>query len=184
MADTSWVPVIGAAVGGAIALAGTVVTTVRTDRTQRRRDRESERLATYVDFALALDQAHGGLREVARSDADGSERAAAAGEAIGKANLYGVRERLLMSGTTELVQAGEAVFHRLIGIRDAVRDGAVPSGPAYHDAYHAFAEAIWTFRIAVRREVSQRPIQPADLGRVSWSEREQCAECGQRVVPG
>ena len=184
MADTSWVPVIGAAVGAAIALAGTVVNTVRTDRTQRRRDRESERLSTYVDFALALHDAHSGLRDVARGDADLAQRAVDAGEALENAKIYGVRERLLMSGTTGLVQAGETAFLRLIGIRDAVRGGAALSGTEYHQAYHAFAEAIWTFRIAVRQEVSQRPITPADLGRVSWSEREQCPVCGQPTVPG
>ena len=177
MADMSWLPVAGAAVGAVIALAGTLVTSIRADRTQRSRDRESERLKTYIDFAQALETTHGALRVVARSAPDDPDRSSAAGQAVHDSGIYGVRERLLMSGTAELVEAGETAFGRLIGVRDAVRGGAVLSGRAYHDAYHAYAEALWTFRVTARRALGQRPITPGELGRVSWSEREQCPEC-------
>jgi hypothetical protein len=177
MANASWAPVIGAAVGAVIALAGTLLTTVRHDRTQRNRDRESERLKTYTDFAEALEAAHAALRVVARSAPGDSARTFAAGDAVQCSGIYGVRERLLMSGIAEPVAAGEAAFGRLINVRDAVRGGAVPSGPAYHDAYHPYADALWTFRLTARRELGQRAITPDELGRVSWSESEQCPEC-------
>lgn len=183
MADTGWTPAAGAAVGAVIALAGTLVSSVRADRTQRSRDRESERLANYVDFALALDDAHASLRDVARSEGDAGGQFASAVQAVWGSRIYGVRERLLMSGTVEMVKAGESVFARLVEIRDAVRSGAALSSPAYHDAYHGFAEALWTFRVAARQELRQRPLVPGDLGRASWSERAECAECGPRSQP-
>jgi hypothetical protein len=183
MGDASWLAIVGAAVGAVIALAGTLVNTVHTDRTQRSRDREAERLGTYADFALALHDAHAGLRDAALNETRDADRRGATGRAIHDSTIYGVRERLLMSGSVAMVKAGETAFHRLIKIRDVVRSGATLSGPVYHDAYHAFAEALWTFRIAVRRERGQRAIESADLGRVSWSEREECPECGRAAVP-
>ncbi|MEU7769847.1 hypothetical protein AB0C44_00800 [Micromonospora taraxaci] len=181
MADTSWIPVASAGVGAAIALAGTVVSSVRSDRAQRSRDRELERLSTYVDFAVAIHDAHSALRDVARAVTNPKERAVAAAQTLQDSKVYGIRERLLMSATIEMAKASESVFFALIGIRDAVRAGTELSGAAYHDAYHVFADAIWKFRIAARQELSQRPIAPADLGRINWSEREECPVCGQTV---
>lgn len=184
MADLSWVPVAGAVVGAVIALAGTLVASIHADQTQRSRDRESERLKTYIDFAQVLEIAHGALRVVARSAPDDPDRPFAAGQAVQDSGIYGVRERLLMSSTVELVEAGETAFGRLIGIRNVVRGGSMLSGRAYHDAYHAYAEALWTFRVTARRALGQRPIAPGELGRVSWSEREQCPECQQTDTSG
>ncbi|MGC4903938.1 hypothetical protein ACLQ2Y_31955 [Micromonospora echinospora] len=182
MADTSWVPVASAGVGAVIALAGTVVAGVRADRAQRSRDRESERLATYVDFAAAIHDAHSALRDVVRTVANAEERSIAAGQALQDSKVYSTRERLLMSATIEMAKASESVFFALVAIRDAVRSGTELSGTAYHDAYHAYADAIWKFRIAARQELSQRPIAPADLNRISWSEREECPVCGRTVA--
>lgn len=172
-----WVPIVSTVSGAVIALAGTLAATVRTDRSQRSRDRESERLRTYVDFALALHAAHGALREIAGGASSGSARHAAAGAAVGNSDLYGVRERLLMSGTTDMVRSGEAAFRALIAMRDVVRAGAVLSGSDYHDAYHSYAESLWSFRVAARQELGQRAITADALGHVSWSEREECEQC-------
>ncbi|MGX6607191.1 hypothetical protein ACWKSP_34470 [Micromonosporaceae bacterium Da 78-11] len=172
-----WVPIVSTVSGAVIALAGTFAAAVRTDRGQRSRDRESERLRTYVDFALALHAAHAALRAVAGGTSGGPGRHAAAGAAVGGSDLYGVRERLLMSGTTGMVRAGETVFLELIALRDVVRAGAVLSGPDYHDAYHSYAESLWSFRVAARLELGQRVITADALGHVSWSEREECDQC-------
>lgn len=182
MADTSWIPVASTGVGAVIALAGTVVNGVRTDRTQRSRDRESERLGTYVEFAVAVHDAHSALREVARSAVNLEEKAVAAGQALQTTKVYGIRERLLMSATTKMLNASEGLFFALVALRDAIRAGAELSGAAYHDAYHAYADATWKFRMAARQELSQRPIAPRDVGRISWSEREECPVCGQEAV--
>src|SRR4051812_9544539 len=106
MADSSWIPLAGAALGAVIALGGTVLAGVRTDRSQRRRDRELDRLRTYVDFALALDAAHAALRKVARTPPEEPGRYEAASSAVHDSGLYGVRERLLMSASPALVTAG------------------------------------------------------------------------------
>jgi hypothetical protein len=141
--------------------------------------RESDRLKTYVDFALALDTAHAALREVARTSPDDADRHTAASSAVHESGLYGVRERLLMSASPALVTAGEAAFGWLIGIRNAVRSGVILSTPEFHDVYHPFAEALWTFRVTARVELGQNLLNPGDLDRKSWSEREGCALCGQ-----
>jgi hypothetical protein len=174
---SDWVPIVSTASGAVIALAGTLLAGRRADRGQRSRDREAERLSVYAEFAVALDAGHAALREVARTDTTGPERYAAAGTALHESHLYGIRERLLMSATTELVQAGEEAFLRLVAIRDAVRAGAQLSTQEFHDAYHAYAEALWTFRVAVRRELGQDVLAPGDLGRTSWSERDACPYC-------
>jgi hypothetical protein len=179
MADSSWIPFAGTALGAVIALGGTLLSGVRNDRGQRHRDRESERIKTYVDFALALDAAHAGVREVARTPPEEPGRYHAASSSVQASGLYGVRERLLMSASPALVTAGEAAFGRLIDIRNAIRGGVVLSSREYHDVYHPFAEALWAFRVAVRVELGQDALDPGDLDRESWSERERCALCGQ-----
>ena len=69
----NWIPFAGTALGAIIALGGTVLAGVRTDRSQRSRDRESDRLKTYVDFALALDTAHAALGDRGAAEEDGQE---------------------------------------------------------------------------------------------------------------
>jgi hypothetical protein len=109
-----------------------------------------------------LEAAHSALRLVARGRVDDPDLSFAAGQAVQDAGVYGVRERLLMSGSTELVQAGETAFGRLMGVRDAVRGGAALSSRSYHDAYHAYADALWALRRAVRTALGQRPITPSE----------------------
>lgn len=179
MADSSWIPFASTALGAVIALGGAMMSGVHNDHSQRRRDRESDRLRTYVDFALALDIAHAALREVARTPPDEPGRYKAAASAVHASGLYGVRERLLMSANPALVTAGESAFGRLIDIRDAIRTDVVLSTSGYHDVYHPFAEALWKFRIAARVELGQNLLHPGDLDRETWSEREQCAVCDQ-----
>jgi hypothetical protein len=183
MANSDWIPVASTALGAVIALGSGLLAGARNDRGQRRRDRESDRLRTYVDFALALDAAHAALREVARTPADDAARRLAASSAVHDSGLYGVRERLLMSASPTLVISGEAAFGRLIDIRNAVRSGVMLSTPEFHDVYHPFAEALWRFRVAVRVELGQNALDPGDLDRESWSERAGCALCGQVSDP-
>ncbi|MEV6521301.1 hypothetical protein AB0M43_05055 [Longispora sp. NPDC051575] len=170
--------------GAFVALSGTLLADIRRSRAQRNRDLGLDRWKTYISFALALDSAHGQLREVARGGTQAAERRVAAGRAVGQSRLYKVREQLLMSGTADVVKAGEAAFADLIGIRNAVRTGATTRSAEYHDAYHAFAETLWTFRMAVRRSAGQRPMTPDVLDRRTWSERESCRYCqGADPVP-
>ncbi len=77
----------------------------------------------------------------------------------------------------ELVKAGELAYQRLIATRNVIRSGAALSSQDYHQTYHAYAEAIWQLRMAARVDLDQARLEPADLERRSWSERENCRGC-------
>lgn len=133
---------------------------------------------TYaMAFIVALDEAHQGLREVARAGSCSPGDPMAANNAVHDAGLYLARERLLVSGSVQLVRAGEAAFRCLIAIRDAIRTGARLDTEDYHRTYHRYAEALWSFRMAMRAEFGQPPLSPALLGRIDWSDRERCQSC-------
>ncbi|MEU8284163.1 hypothetical protein AB0C01_07470 [Micromonospora sp. NPDC048905] len=178
----SWIPLVAAVVGALIALSGTLFADVRRDRQQRNRDYEQFRRETYVEFVLALNAAHAALRKVSDSPMSVEERRNAVNAAMSDAGLYGAREQLLMTATTSVVKAGEAVFHRVVGIRKAVRDGATTSSVEYHEAYHPFAEALWKFRMVVRTDFRQLVLAPMDVDRTTWSELESCAVCGRSMT--
>lgn len=175
-------PLIATVTGAVIALSGALLAEVRRDRRQRDRDYEQVRRETYVDFALALNAAHGGLREVGESSVRAEARWAAVNRAVDEAGLYGARERLLMTATAPLVKAGETAFLRLMAVRTAIRDGAMTRSQEYHDAYHPFAEALWRFRLAVRSDFRQPAFAPESVDRTSWSERDNCAFCSGSVT--
>ncbi|MEU7827234.1 hypothetical protein [Catellatospora sp. NPDC049133] len=176
MCRMTWEALLSAAIGAVIALSGTLLADLRRDRRQRERDHDIERRKYCVEFTLALNAALGGLREAARVPAD--ERVEAATRAVATSGVYGAREQLLLAGTPALLTAGEAVFHRLIEVRDAVRGGASLDSPAYHEAYHGFADALWRFRLAVRGDLGQPGLTPAALDRPDWSDRDRCTVCG------
>ncbi|WP_422769000.1 hypothetical protein ACN28C_19660 [Plantactinospora sp. WMMC1484] len=172
-----WIPLVGAICGAVIALAGALAAEVQHNRAERRRHREAERVGYCLDFVVALDSAHSALRAVAQSDEDASRRLPSANRAVHEANVFAERERLLVAGTLEVVKAGEFAYRRLIGVRNVIRSGATPSSRDYHRAYHEFAEAIWQFRMAVRTDLDHARLEPVDLERRSWSERENCRGC-------
>jgi hypothetical protein len=173
----NWEPLLGAVAGGVIALSGAFLAEVRRDKGQRNRERAVEHWRICVDFALALDLAHGALRDVARVPAAPPERRQATNTAVGESGVYLARERLLMAVSPALAAAGERVFLQLIAMRNAVRAGAALESSAYHDAYHTFAEALWRFRAAVRREFDDQALTPSVLDRETWSDRETCERC-------
>jgi hypothetical protein len=175
-------PLIAAVTGAVIALSGTLLADLRRDRRQRDRDDEQIRRETYVDFVLALNAAHNGLREVGDSAVRGDDRRAAIARAITEARLFAARERLLMTAPAALVEAGEATFARLIAVRTAIIAGAKTRSREYHDAYHPFAEALWRFRLAVRADFRQQPFGPASVAHTSWSELEDCDVCGRTAA--
>ncbi|WP_282327912.1 hypothetical protein [Micromonospora sp. WMMD712] len=172
-----WISVVGAICGAVIALASAVTVEAQHSRQERRRNREAERLGYCLDFAVALDSAHSGLREVAQDDDDPSRRIRRANRVVHEADVFAARERLLVAGTVELVKAGELAYQRLIAVRNAVRSGAALSSREYHQTYHGYAEAIWQLRMAARADLDQARLEPVDLERRSWSERENCHGC-------
>jgi transcriptional regulator with XRE-family HTH domain len=142
-----------------------------------RPDRTSSPTVTVaVDFLLAIDAAHLALRQVAETP-DGPGRANAALRAVAGTTLYADRERLLVSAEPALAAAGEAAFLALVALRTEVKLGAGLSSPAYHAAYHAFADAVWSFRQAIRVSAGQKPLTPAELSRENWTDVDRCEIC-------
>src|SRR5687768_5601341 len=172
-------PLVATVIGAVIALSGTLLADVRRDRRQRDRDDERFRRETYVDFVLALNAAHNGLRDVGDSAPPADDRRAAVTRVITEADQFAAREQLLMTAPAPLVEEGETTFARLIAIRTAIAAGAKTRSREYHDAYHPFADALWRFRLAVRADFRQRPFTPASVDHTSWSEREDCDVCGR-----
>ena len=173
----AWEALPSAAIGAAIALSGTLLADVRRDRRVRVRDRDLDRRRYCVEYIVAMSRAHGALRAIATAGGFPAELRARAAEAMDP--LFVAREQLLISGTGPLVVAGEEAFHRLVGIRDAVRVGEPLDSAAYHDAYHAFADAVWRFRMAIRADLREPDLTPEDLGRPDWTDRESCSVCGR-----
>jgi hypothetical protein len=175
----TWAALVSAAVGAVLALSGSMLVEVRRDRQQRLRDRQTERRRSAVELTLALNAALGALRDVARAGAQPADRAAAVTRAFGDSGLYAAREHLLLSGTPALVAVAEDAFHRIVEVRNAVRSGEGLDSLAYHDAYHDYAESLWRFRLAVREDLGERGLTPANIRQHDWSDRERCRICGR-----
>ena len=134
--------------------------------------------STSVAFLLALDAAHFALRQVAAT-LDGPRRAEATLQAVADTTLYADRERLLVSVGPALAAAGEAVFLALVDIRTVVKLGAGLRSEEYHLVYHPFAEAVWSFRQAIRVSAGREPLTPAELRREDWSDLDRCPVCNR-----
>lgn len=137
MSRMDWMPLLSTGAGALIALSGSFLVDLRRGRDTRDRDRDLDRWSACVDFALALGTAHSMLRRTAAGDR------AATTQAMTESGAYQERERLLMSGTPELVVAGEDAFHRLVDMQRLIRAGEDVRSPEGHEAYHRFAEALW-----------------------------------------
>lgn len=177
MPGVDWDALASAGIGAVLALSGTLLADVRKDRRQRDRDRVLDQRRYCVAFTVALTESLGGLRS-AVAVSDPADRRAATVSAMEQ--LYVAREQLLLSGTAPLVVAGEDAFHRLVDVRDAVRSGAALDSIPYHEAYHAFSDAIWRFRIAVRADLHEPDLDPGALDRPDWSDRDRCTVCAAK----
>jgi hypothetical protein len=136
--------------------------------------------STYLAFLGALDAAHNGLRGIARGDLPG-DLLGSANAVMEETGVYTQRDRLLTSGGPPVVAAGEAAFFALVEVRNVIRTGRSLDSPAYHDAYHVFADKLWGYRLAVRGELGRQPLSPADVHRADWSDRDRCAACDTSV---
>ncbi|MGK5444185.1 hypothetical protein ACSNN7_20535 [Micromonospora sp. URMC 105] len=172
MSGMDWMPLLSTGAGALIALSGSFLVDLRRGRDARDRDRDLDRWRTCIDFALALGTAHSMLRNTPAGDR------AATKQAMTESGAYQERERLLMSGTPELVVAGEDAFHRLVDMQRLIRAGEDVRTADGHEAYHRFAESLWRFRMVVRRHFGHRAIDPGTLERKDWSERNECVYCG------
>ncbi|MEV0570320.1 hypothetical protein [Dactylosporangium sp. NPDC050588] len=129
--------------------------------------------ALCIEFALALDTAHNGLRAVSKAGPS-PDLVGVANLTVHRSGIYAYREQMLMTASPALVAAAETAFLAMIAVRDAVRSGTGLQSVDYHKVYHPYAVAIWQFRLAVRGELSQPPIEPATVQRTDWSDTERC----------
>ena len=173
----AWEALVSGGLGAIIALSGTLLADLRRDRRQRVRDRDLDQRRCCADFSVALTEALGSLRASAAETGDAARGAATV---AAMAAVYPAREQLLLSSRAEVAVAGEEAFHRLIDVRTAVRSGATLDSVAYHDRYHAYADALWRFRVAVRADLGEPALSPADLDRPDWTDRDRCTVCATR----
>lgn len=173
-----WLTVVATLVGGAAALLGTVLAQTLSGREERRRVNVVERRDSYIAYLVSLDGAFSALRTLA--DPAGiapGELEAGTQRAMSDAGVYRNRERLLLAGSPSVLSPAEIVLRRLAVMRDAVRAGARRRTPQYHEPYHAYAEALWRLRQAIRADIGSASITLADLERETWDSRATCEQC-------
>ncbi|MDT5028055.1 MAG: hypothetical protein QOE61_4481 [Micromonosporaceae bacterium] len=176
MCNVDWVNVASTAVGAAIALIGTVLANTLGNRGQRERDNRADRRQSYLDFLLALNGAHAQLRLVA-SNPDVADFEYETQQALSVNRVYEGREKMLMSANRSVLAAGERSFMCLVRLRQAVNREARVHTVEYHEAYHAYANALWDLRRVLREDLGNGGLTPADLDRAAWDGRETCAFC-------
>jgi hypothetical protein len=177
MACVDLTPLISTVAGAGIAISGTFVADLLRRRDSRHRYSYGERQRSYVEMVLALGGALEALRAVASADIPRERLYTATSAAVSKAGVYVAREKLLMAAAPKVAQAAESAFNLLIGVRDAVREGARLRTPAFHDAYHPYAEEMWRLRLAIREDLNAPGLAATDLDREAWSGRATCALC-------
>jgi hypothetical protein len=165
------------AIGAALALGGTVMAHVLTSRDRRGRDNRADRRQSYLDFILAVEKAHAGLRRLADPDRSHGDLMLQTREVMADSGIYGAREKVIVTASPPVISAAERTLNGLNDLRRAVRDGAQLNTLPYHERYHRYAEAVWALRQAARADLGSSAIQPEDVGKVSWDSQENCKFC-------
>jgi hypothetical protein len=171
-----WGTLASTAVGAAVALGGSLLANVLHHRDQRERDSKFDRRRAYLDFLLALNGALARLRFIAASTAP-MDTKYEAGQALGNNKVYEARERMLMGGDQAVLAAAENAFKALVRLRRTVGGGARRESAEYHQAYHAYARTLWNLRLALRQDLGNGSLAPADLDRDDWDSERTCAYC-------
>lgn len=155
------ISMLAVVLGAVIALAGTLC--VELIRTRREHGLVLARLRydCYLDYMQAFVRANDTLRAVSAGGSAGSADVSAAMRGSG---IYEARERLLVTGSPQMVFAGEAAFRSLVELRDAVASGRSVVWPDFRPAQDGMAEAAWALRQAARREFNRLPL---DLGKLA-----------------
>jgi hypothetical protein len=179
-----WLTILATVTGGAAALLGTVIAHSLRSRDERRRTSSTARRDSYVAYLVALDAGYSRLRQLADPDDPPENLEVQTRRAAGEAGIYEARERLLLVGNPPVLGPAERVLQRLGRVRQAVRDGAKLHTPAFHDAYHPYAEALWHLRTAIRADLGSTPLTPADVEKESWDSQASCDFCRRRQAAG
>lgn len=172
-----WLTLVSTAVGGAVALLGSVIAHWMRSRDERSRSVRTDRKHGYIEFLIALDAAHARLRQIADPDDPPDDIAVRARRTFGESGVYEAREKLLLSANPAVVVPAEETLRRLATLRGAVRDGAKLHTMPYHEAYHPYAEALWKLRSSIRVDLGSAALTAADLDKPNWDEQANCDFC-------
>jgi hypothetical protein len=179
----NWLTLVSTAVGGAVALLGSVLAHWLRSRDERSRSVRADRRHGYVEYLIALDAAHARLRQIADPDDSPEDIAMRARRSFGETGVYEAREKLLLSANPAVVVPAEDALRKLAVLRSAVRDGAKLHTVPYHDAYHPYAEALWRLRSNIRVDLGSAALTASDLDKPSWDEQANCDFCQQHRIP-
>ena len=182
MCPVEWMSLVSGVLGAAVALGGTVLAHTLRRRDELGRENRATRRQAYVDFVLALGEAHSRLRMVADPTKDRAQLARDVAEAMAECRAYERRETFLVMATPSVVAHGEVAFRQMVRLRDVIRDGAGLNSLAYHEAYHRLSTATWQLRQAVRADLGAPPLTLADVGKPSWDSQEDCTFCQEHLA--
>ncbi|MEV6396982.1 CchlQ [Streptomyces sp. NPDC051907] len=179
-----WGTLIATVSGGSIAISGTVLADYLRHRHEDDRGVGARRRAVYIEFIAAAGVCHARLRQIAQDPGAEPDLDAAARAALSDAGVYEARERLFIDAADDVAGAGQAMFERLRSLQRAVAAGASPDSAAFHDAYHPYIGAVWTYRVAVRAELEGRALSPAAFGWGGWDGTDRCSLCREAAAAG
>jgi hypothetical protein len=143
------VPLLAAVLGATIALTSTLLAEVFRTRRERTTVLDQVRYDSYLGIVVALQRAQDLLRTI---PADGHDPAVDVVAVMRESELYDARERLLITGSADMVLASEAAFRSLLELRDAVARGEPLNWPDYRPATDGVARVVWALRQAARKE--------------------------------
>ncbi|MET8678604.1 CchlQ [Streptomyces sp. NPDC004647] len=179
-----WGTLVATVSGGSIAISGTVLADYLRHRHEDDRGVGEQRRAVYIQFITAAEACHARLRQIAQAPSTEVDPDRATRAALSDAAIYEARERLFIDATTVVARAGQAMFEKLRALQRAVAAGADPTSSAFHDAYHPYIGAVWSYRVAVRRELEGQSLSPAAFGWDRWDGKDRCPMCRGAVVTG
>jgi hypothetical protein len=174
-----WLPLLSTFGGATIALSGTFLLESRKQREARSQDYAAEKRVKYLQFIAALHSLHSNLRQCAESAGNEIELSQATSDAVRDSHIYEAREGMLVTAGRDVARMAEDAFAKTMAIQPVIRAGFAIKSPEYHNAYHDYAEALWRLRMEIRADLGIAPLRPADLGQLSWSEREDCTFCNE-----
>lgn len=169
---------VATALGAIIAFSGSTLSESIKHKREESRGQIQAKHQISIDFILAANSAHSRLREVTSKTLEVSQLPTAARDAVGSSGIYDAREQVLISAPPEMVLAAERTFQSVIIIRDIVSDGSKLDSPSYRQAFNAFAQAIWTFRQAVRVELGIATLDLDEMIQVETNRRVKQSDIG------
>ncbi|WP_327327890.1 CchlQ [Streptomyces sp. NBC_01210] len=179
-----WGTLVAAVSGGSLAISGTVLADYLRHRHEDDRGVGARRRAVYIEFIGAAGACHARLRQIAQAPGAEVDLGTATRAALSDAAIYEVRERLFIDATAAVAGAGQVMFEQLRALQRAVAAGASLVSPAFHDVYHPYIGAVWSYRVAVRKELEGQSLSPAVFGWDGWDGKDRCPICQAAVAAG